>query len=57
VSGNAKMIERSQRAVWHPCTQMKHHETLPLVPISGAEGVWLHDFEGRRILDAIGTCG
>jgi adenosylmethionine-8-amino-7-oxononanoate aminotransferase len=49
------MLERSLRAVWHPCTQMKHHETLPLVPISRAEGVWLYDFEGRRILDAIGS--
>ena len=49
------MLERSLRAVWHPCTQMKHHETLPLVPISRAEGVWLYDFEGRRMLDAIGS--
>ena len=55
MSANAKMIERSLRAVWHPCTQMKHHETLPLVPVSRADGVWLYDFEGRRILDAIGS--
>jgi adenosylmethionine-8-amino-7-oxononanoate aminotransferase len=55
MSANAKMIERSLRAVWHPCTQMKHHETLPLLPISRAEGVWLYDFEGRRILDAISS--
>jgi adenosylmethionine---8-amino-7-oxononanoate aminotransferase len=55
VSANAKITERSLRAVWHPCTQMKHHEWLPLVPISRAEGVWLYDFEGRRILDAIGS--
>jgi len=55
VNENAKMLERSLRAVWHPCTQMKHLETLPLVPISRAEGVWLYDLEGRRILDAIGS--
>ena len=55
MSANANMSERSLRAVWHPCTQMKHHETLPLVPISRAEGVWLYDFEGRRILDAISS--
>jgi adenosylmethionine-8-amino-7-oxononanoate aminotransferase len=55
MSANAKMFERSLRAVWHPCTQMKHHETLPPVPISRAEGVWLYDFEGRRILDAISS--
>jgi adenosylmethionine-8-amino-7-oxononanoate aminotransferase len=34
---------------------MKRHEAVPLVPISRAEGVWLYDFEGRRILDAIGS--
>jgi adenosylmethionine---8-amino-7-oxononanoate aminotransferase len=55
VSANAKLAGRSVRAVWHPCTQMKHHETLPMVPISRAEGVWLYDFEGRRILDAISS--
>jgi adenosylmethionine-8-amino-7-oxononanoate aminotransferase len=55
VSANAKLAERSRHAVWHPCTQMKHHETLPLLPVSRAEGVWLYDFEGRRILDAISS--
>jgi adenosylmethionine---8-amino-7-oxononanoate aminotransferase len=53
--GNREMLERSLRAVWHPCTQMKHHEQLPPLPVSRAEGVWLYDFEGRRILDAIGS--
>jgi len=55
VSANARLAERSLRAVWHPCTQMKHHEALPIVPISRAEGVWLYDFEGHRILDAISS--
>ena len=52
---NADWIARSRAAVWHPCTQMKAHETLPLVPIARAEGVWLHDFEGHRFLDAISS--
>ena len=52
---NREMLERSLRAVWHPCTQMKHHELLPLVPVARAEGVWLIDFEGNRILDAISS--
>jgi adenosylmethionine-8-amino-7-oxononanoate aminotransferase len=34
---------------------MKQHETLPLVPISRGEGVWLYDFDGRRYLDAISS--
>ncbi|MGH8679815.1 MAG: adenosylmethionine--8-amino-7-oxononanoate transaminase [Burkholderiales bacterium] len=49
------MMARSLGAVWHPCTQMKAHEDLPLVPIARGEGVWLYDFEGRRYLDAISS--
>ena len=48
--------ERSRQAVWHPCTQMKQHsgaDALPLVPIARGEGVWLHDFDGARYLDAM----
>ncbi len=52
---NADWIARSRAAVWHPCTQMKAHETLPLVPIARAEGAWLHDFDGHRYLDAISS--
>ena len=33
---NALWLARSRAAVWHPCTQMKLHETLPLVPIRAA---------------------
>src|ERR1700685_4038723 len=50
---NTSLLTRSINAVWHPCTQMKQHETLPLLPIARAEGVWLYDFDGRRYLDAI----
>ncbi len=42
-------------SVWHPCTQMKQHEDLPLVPISRGEGAWLYDFEGHRYLDAVSS--
>jgi adenosylmethionine-8-amino-7-oxononanoate aminotransferase len=55
MSSNQELLARSLQAVWHPCTQMKHHETLPLVPIRRAEGAWLYDFEGRRLLDAISS--
>jgi adenosylmethionine-8-amino-7-oxononanoate aminotransferase len=55
MSGNDQMTARSRRAVWHPCTQMKLHEQLPLVPIARGEGIWLYDFEGRRYLDAISS--
>ncbi len=49
------MIKRSLRHVWHPCTQMKLHESQPPVPIAKAEGVWLYDFEGNRYLDGISS--
>jgi adenosylmethionine-8-amino-7-oxononanoate aminotransferase len=49
------MVARSLAAVWHPCTQMKTHERFPLVPVARAQGVWLHDFEGRRYVDAVSS--
>jgi adenosylmethionine---8-amino-7-oxononanoate aminotransferase len=52
---NAGWTRRSRAAVWHPCTQMKAHESLPMVPIARAEGAWLHDFDGHRYLDAISS--
>ena len=47
--------QRSSNAVWHPCTQMKQHEAAPPVAIARASGAWLHDFDGRRYLDAVGS--
>jgi len=52
---NQDLLERSRAAVWHPCTQMRRHETLPLVPISHGRGVWLYDFKGKRYLDAVSS--
>lgn len=49
------LLDRSLAAVWHPCTQMKHHEQLPLVPIIRGEGPWLIDESGRRLLDGISS--
>ncbi len=52
---NAQFVARSLAAIWHPCTQMKHHERFPLVPIVKGEGVWLIDAEGKRYLDAVSS--
>ena len=52
---NARFLSRSLAAVWHPCTQMKHHEQLPLIPIARGEGAWLVDMDGRRYLDGISS--
>ena len=52
---NASYVARDLAHVWHPCTQMKDHEHLPLVPIRRGRGVWLEDFAGRRYLDAVSS--
>jgi adenosylmethionine-8-amino-7-oxononanoate aminotransferase len=52
---NEQWARRSRRAVWHPCTQMKLHEGAPPLPIARAEGVWLYDMQGRRVLDAVSS--
>lgn len=52
---NAELAARDLAVLWHPCTQMKDHETLPLVPIRRGRGAWLEDFDGRRYLDAISS--
>ncbi|HET8730304.1 MAG TPA: adenosylmethionine--8-amino-7-oxononanoate transaminase [Moraxellaceae bacterium] len=52
---NRDWMQRDLRHVWHPCTQMQEHETLPLVPVQRGEGVWLHDFDGNRFLDAVSS--
>ncbi|NNM78985.1 MAG: adenosylmethionine--8-amino-7-oxononanoate transaminase [Gallionella sp.] len=52
---NAELLARSHSAVWHPCSQMKHYETFPLLPIARGKGVWLYDYDGDRYLDAVSS--
>jgi len=53
--GNDAYALRDLAHVWHPCTQMKDHEQLPMIPIRYGEGVWLEDYSGKRYLDAISS--
>lgn len=52
---NTDLTQRDLNTIWHPCTQMKDHEFLPIVPIKKAKGVWLEDFDGNRYIDAISS--
>src|SRR3989339_1070910 len=52
---NLEISTRDLSVLWHPCTQMKDHETIPLVPIAKGDGVYLEDFEGNRTIDAISS--
>ncbi|MDY0011374.1 MAG: adenosylmethionine--8-amino-7-oxononanoate transaminase [Rhodocyclaceae bacterium] len=56
----SSLLDRSLAAVWHPCTQMRHHQPgfdprLPLVPVARGEGAWLVEESGRRLLDGISS--
>lgn len=52
---SADLKQRDLASIWHPCTQMKDHEFLPMVPIKKAKGVWLEDYDGNRYIDAISS--
>lgn len=55
MSLNHEWLARSKQSVWHPCTQMKRHETLPIIPIAKGDGIWLEDFDGNRYIDAVSS--
>ena len=48
---NKKYIKESMKYIWHPCSQMKHHEKIPLIPIREGKGSWLIDFNNKKYLD------
>jgi len=54
-NNNKELSRRDLEVVWHPCTQMRDHETLPMIPIRRGQGVWLEDYAGQRYLDAISS--
>lgn len=49
------MITEDLKYIWHPCTQMKDHETLPLIPIKRGEGVYLYDFDNNAYIDGVSS--
>jgi adenosylmethionine-8-amino-7-oxononanoate aminotransferase len=52
---NQSWVERDLKHVWHQCTQMKDHETVPMIPLRSGSGVWLEDYSGRRYVDGISS--
>ena len=49
------LVRRDLSRLWHPCTQMHDHQTVPMVPIARGEGAWLVGTDGRRYLDGISS--
>lgn len=54
-SDNTQLVDRDLAVLWHPCSQMKDYESLPMIPIRRGQGPWLEDFDGKRYLDAISS--
>ena len=54
-AANDALRARDLAVLWHPTTQMKDHEWLPLLPVRRGSGVWLEDMEGGRTIDAISS--
>jgi adenosylmethionine-8-amino-7-oxononanoate aminotransferase len=54
-AANDALRARDLAVLWHPTTQMKDHEWLPLLTVRRGEGVWLEDMEGGRTIDAISS--
>ena len=52
---NNTLANLDLKYIWHPCTQMKDHEFLPLIPIKRGKGVYLYDFDGNKYIDAISS--
>jgi len=52
---NQALKEEDLKYIWHPCSQMKDYETLPLVPIKSGKGVYLTDYDGNEYIDAISS--
>ncbi len=49
------LINKDLAYNWHPFTQMKHHETHPLIPIKRTEGCYIIDMNNNRYLDTISS--
>ncbi|MFA7083583.1 MAG: adenosylmethionine--8-amino-7-oxononanoate transaminase [Arcobacteraceae bacterium] len=52
---NEELMQEDLKYIFHPCSQMKDHETLPLIPIKKGNGAYIEDFEGNSYLDCISS--
>ncbi|MFQ5449980.1 MAG: adenosylmethionine--8-amino-7-oxononanoate transaminase [Nitrospinaceae bacterium] len=48
-------LVRDFHNVWHPCTQMKDHETMPPLLIERGEGIYLFDRDSNKYMDVISS--
>ncbi len=49
------IIELDRRYIWHPFTNLKKQDQLPLKNIVRGEGFYVYDEDGNKYMDAIGS--
>ena len=52
---NNDLMQEDLKYIFHPCTQMKDHEKLPLIPIQKGKGDYIYDYDGGKYLDCISS--
>ena len=51
----ATLRDRDRALLWHPATHFADLDRLPPIAVERAQGCWLYDDAGGRILDAIAS--
>lgn len=52
---NEQLMQEDLKHIFHPCSQMKDYETLPLIPIKKGKGSIIEDYDGNQYLDCISS--
>ena len=52
---NKELMDEDLKHIFHPCSQMKDYEKLPLIPIKKGKGSYIQDFEENEYLDCISS--
>ncbi len=52
---NDQLMQEDLKYIFHPCTQMKDHEKLPLIPIQKGKKAYIYDYNGNKYLDCISS--
>jgi adenosylmethionine-8-amino-7-oxononanoate aminotransferase len=52
---NKELMHEDLKHIFHPCSQMKDHEKLPLIPIKKGKKSYIYDFDGNEYLDCISS--
>ncbi|PLY08456.1 MAG: adenosylmethionine--8-amino-7-oxononanoate transaminase [Arcobacter sp.] len=52
---NNELMKEDLKHIFHPCSQMKDYEKLPLIPIKKGKGSYIQDFDGNEYLDCISS--